>query len=531
MGDESASEPRSSTAALLVIVVLGLGLRLCGLLWGLPDSDQRWSFHPDEYRIADAAARVVEERTLHPTRFQYGSLAVYLPAAAGAPLHALGLVEGARSWHLVARCVSLACSVATILLTWALARRLFGERGALWAALALAVAPGAVLLSGYATPDAPSALFVTLALWASLCAFDARRDGRDERWIWLAAVAGGLAAAVKYGVGAVVLVPLAIEIFGPGERPLGARIGRAFGIGALSLAVFALCMPAAFTNLEQFGRDLHYELVLHPRAGHGDLFTDTGDGWSYHLTANLPYLLGWPLVAAVIVGGVVGVRRAGVRAWLPFGFALVMFALLGTSEVRFMRYLTPILPALCVGVGALATTRAVPLAAIAVGYALLLSGLQAQALLGTDPRDALLATAEAELDPGAAIGTAVVPTFFHPPFTPENGGPGIAKRFRAELEAGASPWRFPPKTGLDANELARRRLDAFVLSEHDWQDDVRLGSASTLGFLEALDQRFGRVVVHTGIAPAGRRMFDWGVRATPHDWLYPFLEQRLYLGR
>ena len=114
------------------------------------------------------------------------------------------------------------------------------------------------------------------------------------------------------------------------------------------------------------------------------------------------------------------------------------------------------------------------------------------------------------------------------PFTPENGGPRIRKRFRAELDAGASPFRFPRPTELDAGELRTRSIGAFALSEHDWRDEVRLGEPEAIEFLQALDARFERVESFYGMTPRRRRLFDWGVRPTPHDWLYPFLEQRVY---
>ncbi|MEO0650168.1 MAG: glycosyltransferase family 39 protein [Planctomycetota bacterium] len=507
-----------------LVLALALLVRCLGLGWGLPHAEQGWSYHPDEYRLADAAARVVEEPTLHPTSFKYGSLAVYLPAAVGAPLAWTGLVHDARGWHLVTRGVSVVLGVATVAAVWLLARRLVGPRAAPVAALALALAPGHALLSGYATPDVPSTFFVTLALWFAVRGL----EPGGERALWASAAAGGLAAAIKYGAGAVVLAPLVAALASPRERPLAHRARTAIGLGLASVAVFAACLPAAVTDWKKFTADLEYELILHPRAGHDNLFTDTGDGWTYHLTANLPYLLGWPLVAVALVGCVLLARR-GLGGALVVGFALVLFALLGSSEVRFMRYLTPILPALCVGVGALALTRGRLAAQGAIAYAALLTTAQAVGLLLPDPRDRALAFVESELAPHAAIGTVETPTFFHPPFTPENGGPGIRKRFRAALEAGASPYRFPKPTGLDATALATRDLDAFALSEHDWRDALRLDDPHARAFLDALDARFPSRTTFHGLPGRLRRCFDWGVRPTPHDWLYPFMEQTILL--
>jgi 4-amino-4-deoxy-L-arabinose transferase-like glycosyltransferase len=532
MGPDAPANPTAAgRGALWVVLGLALAFRLCGLWWGLPSADRHWSFHPDEYRLADAAARVVEEATWHPSSFQYGSLAVYLPALTGAPLAGLGVVEGVGDWHLITRLVSLALGLATVAMVWALGRRLLGPQGALAATCALALAPGHALLSAFATPDVPSGAFVIAALLCTVIALDDVERGGTGRSLWLAAAAGGLAAAVKYGVGLVVLAPIAAALLVRGPERLAERAVRALGLGLLSLGVFAACMPAALWNLSEFLHDLEYELVLHPRAGHDNLFTATGDGWSYHLSTNLPYLLGWPMVLAALAGSLVLVRRGDRRAWIVIGFGALLFVLLGSSQVRFMRYMTPLLPVLAVGVGALATTRLRPLAWAAIAYGGLLSTVQATALLVQDPRDQALARLEERLPEGSAVGTVEVPSFFHPAFVSENGGPKLWKRFRDALARGESPFRFPKATGIDADELVARELDAFVLSEHDLADELRLGEPAAARFIDALEARFPRVESFVGLGPRARRLFDWGVGRTPHDWLYPFLEQRVYFAR
>lgn len=542
MGD-AERRPNGSSGAdggrrgLGLALAVALAVRLGGLFWGLPDDSQRWSFHPDEYRLVDAAARVVAEPTLHPTRFQYGSLAVYLPALAGAPFAWAGLLESPRGWHLVGRLVSLVAALGTVWATWALARRLVGPSAAGVAALALALAPGHALLSTWATPDAPATLCVTLALAATAAAIDA--DGRRAtRALLLAGLAAGLAAGVKYSAGAVALAPVAAALFAVRAPDVATRLARGSGAGALSLVVFAAVTPHAFLSTDEFLKDLEYELVTHPRHGHGNLFEATGDGWSHHLVANLPYLLGWPLAVAGLVGLVPLARRGGRGGRVTVGFALLLFAALGTSQVRFMRYLLPLAPILCVAAGAALAGGARPRApwrrlavAMLLGYTALLAALQLAALADSDPRECALAHLEAELPNGALIGTTVVPTFFHPPFVAENGGPRIKPRFDAGVAAGETPFRFAKPTRLDAAALGRAPLDAFVLSEFDWREELRLGEPGAERFAAALDRRFGEPTRFVGLGPTARRLFGLGLAPAPHDWLYPFQEVLVWKRR
>ncbi|WP_419191812.1 glycosyltransferase family 39 protein [Engelhardtia mirabilis] len=521
---------------LWVALGLGLLLRLAGMGWGLPGEGHLWSFHPDEYRLVDAARRVATEPTLHPTRFQYGSLAVYLPAALGAPLAWLGVIDGPRGWHLVGRTVSLIAGLVAIGATWALARRLLGGAAATVAALALAVAPGAALLSAWATPDAPATAFVVLALASTARALDPG-EGRPGRWLLIAGVVGGLAAAVKYSAGAVVLAPVVAAWIGVGAASARTRLARALLAGLASLATFAGCTPHAFLSSAEFLRDLEYELVQHPRSGHGNLFEATGDGWSYHLVTNLPFLLGWPLLAVGVIGLVPLARRGGRGGLIAAGFGLLVFGLLGTSKVRFMRYLLPLAPVLCVAAGALIAGRAERLTSarrLAATVLLVTTGalstLQASALLAPDPRQRALEFCETELEPGALIGTTVVPTFFHPPFVRENGGPKLKPRFEARLAAGDSPFTFAAPTGFDPAVLSREAADAFVASEFDWREELRLDDPEARAFLAALDARYGAPQRFAGISPALRRLFSFGLSPAPHDWLYPFQEVWVWGG-
>ena len=106
-----------------------------------------------------------------------------------------------------ARLVPAICVHLTILLIYLLGRRSIGERGAFWAAMLLAVAPGFVSIARLLLLDGLLVLFITTSV---LCGFEAVRTGRMKLGWWLAsAVASGFGFLTKGPISEVLLfVPL-----------------------------------------------------------------------------------------------------------------------------------------------------------------------------------------------------------------------------------------------------------------------------------------------------------------------------------
>jgi 4-amino-4-deoxy-L-arabinose transferase-like glycosyltransferase len=106
-----------------------------------------------------------------------------------------------------ARLVPAVCVHLTILAVYLIGRRSVGERGAFWAALLLAVAPGFVCVARLLLLDGLLTLCVTLSV---LCGFEAVRTGKLKLGWWLAsALASGLGFLTKGPISEVLLfIPL-----------------------------------------------------------------------------------------------------------------------------------------------------------------------------------------------------------------------------------------------------------------------------------------------------------------------------------
>ncbi len=507
-----AGEVPRARLALAGILTLALFVRVLGIGWGLPDAAHPVSSHPDEFRVAEPARRIASTGDWRPGAFNYGSLTLYLPAAAAWLPGRLGWLEDARGFHLLCRCISALAGAGTAALVYAFARAAWDARAGLWSAACMALTPAHALHSHFATPDALSTFFVAGALLGALAL---AQHGR-RRDALLGGAAAGLAAAAKYGAGLALVVVLAAPWFAPGARSdARARLARCALAAAAAGAAFLLACPYALLDFPAFRRDALFELWEHPRAGHGRLFLETGNGWWYHLRANAPYLFGWP-GSALALFGVVGLcaRRRTPDALLLLWLGLC-FALLGASQVRFLRYLLPLVPAVALASGAAAARLPRGAAASLLLCALALCLWQGLAMRRADPRERARAWAGAHLARGARLGVLRDPGLLHPSFAPLRLAAGEQTDFEVVWTGGFKP-----------EALAAAPLDAFALSEFDWREEQRLGNPAVEPFLAGLDERFPACEHFSGIAPAWRAAF--GPLPAPHDWLYPFVEVRVH---
>ncbi len=524
---------------LLAILLLGAALRLLGLRWGLPGPDHVVSFHPDEFRRIDPVLRSLAEGVIDPVYYGYGCLSFDLNYAAARLLALGGASPDAATLYLVARSITAVFGCATLLVVHRLGRRVASARVGLVAALFLALAPGHVEHSKFVTVDVPATFFVALSLLLGLAA--------AERPSWssaaLAGASAGLAAATKYPTGLVLLAVVAGLLASGAGRASRARLA-VLACAAALLAFLAAC-PFALTDTADFRRDVVFELIRHPRIGHGNLFARTGNGWWFHLTTNLPWVLTWPSLALGLAGlALVRGRRARL---VVLGFFAAYLCLICASRVRFLRYTLPLTPVLALSAAlalarleqglALGPARSRGLSYALLGSAaalpLLASLLVVRGMLAPDPREAAARWMEAHVPAGALVGLKDPPGFALPGLVPVAGrterdtSQEAARRwFAAQVAAGRARYRFVLLPDWDAAELLRARPEYVLLSEMDWGPELRVGWPPTLAFFAALESGW-ELIRRFDTFPSGQRRI-FGPSYVPQDWLYPFPELRLY---
>ena len=114
------------------------------------------------------------------------------------------LIADASPVFLTARLLSATAGVASVFVLFRVARRLFGERTALVAALFLALAFLHVRDSHFGVPDTMATLFVLVAFLFIVRFWETSR----RRDLVISAVAAGLAASTKYNAAIISLAAL-----------------------------------------------------------------------------------------------------------------------------------------------------------------------------------------------------------------------------------------------------------------------------------------------------------------------------------
>ncbi|GAB4216414.1 MAG: hypothetical protein OHK0022_57520 [Roseiflexaceae bacterium] len=334
-----------------LICVLGLGLRLYALGWGLPYVE-----HPDEPALVEVAVRMVREGDPNPRNFLYPSLFFY--AMAGVTrLHAWwGMQQGiyrsladlpvdtylyttAPDLYLWNRALSAILGALTVPALATLGWRMFDRRVGLLAALLLAVARFHVEHSHFITTDAATGLWVVLAM---LGAWGVASDGGWRGYL-LGGLACGLAAGTKYNAGVVALALAAAHLLFWRADSLRAS-GRLLACGGLALLTFGLTTPYALLDWPRFLAALRFNAEHYASGSHGDMVGRWPLGeyaevfWTLLLfpSGTLALLVGLPLL----------LRRFPRQSALIGLVVLAELVLLLSYAVHFVRNLLPIVPLL-----------------------------------------------------------------------------------------------------------------------------------------------------------------------------------------
>jgi hypothetical protein len=423
--------------------------------FGLP-----YLFRPDEDVMVGRAVHMAAENSLDPLFYIYPPLVFDLFGAAEA---LLALVPGQHlgaatsvaptAEILLARSVSVAAAVITVLLTYSIARRAYGLRAGLLAATALAVAPLAVREAHFATTDAVAAAFVAAAIWAG-------QRAETRRWFALAGVLAGLAAASKYTGGAALVYVLARALTGADRR-------------ASVLASVAACAAAFAVVMAPAGHLRDYWDGLGFLLGRSREFASMPPGWAYHATRSLPFGLGLGAFVLALVGIAAAAWRRRRDDLCLLAFLVAAGLPLALSHEVFFRYVLPLLPALCVLAGgalALVPGRGRQVA-LAIGLLLLLpsayNSFRGDWVLGmTDTRQQAAEWLDANAPAGANLG---IDSYWGQPFydAQELGNNPLHPLYRA-----GNPIADSFQQGLYTTRfVVNRPTPCFILEESGppWQ--------------------------------------------------------------
>ena len=373
----------STLCALLVALIV------FSLLAGL---GMREPSPPDEPRFALAARDMVASgQWMFPHRgveFYAEKPAVFMWMQAAA-------YEVAGNWRVAFLLPSLLAGLATLWLTWDLARRLWNRRIAGYAMLALFVCLQFGLQAKRGQIDMVLVAMTTLSLWGLLRHL---LLGPDRKMLWLGMFAAGLGTVTK-GVGflpLLVLLPWAAWRWKTGSRTGdGSKTGAGnwllgvlcFIAGAgvwlfpMLLAVYARHDPAAQAYADE---------ILFRQTGtrYANAWHHVQPAWYYLQVMFTLWLPGSLLLPWLVPAWWRRIRRGDPRFWLLLGWAALVLVFFSASPGKREVYIFPALPALCIAAApmlqALLRRGGVrwTLFAYLAGLALLACGASLSGLLG-----------------------------------------------------------------------------------------------------------------------------------------------------
>jgi hypothetical protein len=273
-------------------------------------------------------------------------------------------------FFLLGRTISVMAGTAAVGGVYLLGRRLFSPTHGLLAAAFLAGTFLHVRDSALATPDALTSACVALGLLGATAVL---RQGRRRDYV-LAGVGAAVAASAKYDAAVVIFAVVVAHAFVArrGGTPLHRVLvsPRLLVTVVVAGAVFLTLNPYLLLDTSRVMEDLT-SIAERVREGQciGVCF-DAGIGWRYHLALSLRYGMGLLLLGLAIVGMLLALWRREAAGWLLLGFAVPFYAAHGSTRLVFARYMTPLLPVLClfaaVGVCAIAARVSRPRLRVAV---------------------------------------------------------------------------------------------------------------------------------------------------------------------
>ena len=374
----------------LLIVAMSLGLRLTGLDW-----DGGAFYHPDErsiYMRADQMYRTLtdapgweasanrdfpmdepgipgiptlldaDKSPLNPHWFPLGSIIIYL--LVGVRFLLEPFMDQVRLQDLASagRTITALVGTGAVLMLYALGKRVFGRPVGLLAALLGAFSAISIQVAHFYRPEPFVVLLALASFWWMLNVLE---RGRRRDHVLLGIVVGLSFAfrttslpllvplAVTYGV----LAKRAYDSAPPGLGGLALRdvVRRALGAGAIAFAIFAVLQPYALLDIAKFVNDQGFEGRVARTAGLVPYTVQyIGSGVAlYELRQSAVWALGLPLGIAAWVGLALSVgrvawrRRFGSPRWgevLLVAWVVPFLLLLTLFEVKFLRYLVPVLP-------------------------------------------------------------------------------------------------------------------------------------------------------------------------------------------
>lgn len=247
---------------------------------------------------------------------------------------------------LIARCVSVIFDLATILVSYRLARMLFDSTVAAAASCFLAINLLHLSQAHFINVDTPLTFFVMLTIY-SIYRF---RESPSMKWYTISGISMGLAIATKYT--AVILIPFLVlcHIVKRGStgihlRDLSSR--KLWQAIAAGVGVFFIFNPFIILSFREFLD--HVSFIQYNVIEHGHLGIDSSQSsLRFYLGDSFPRQLGIALAIILPISLTLLIVRKQKEEFLLCLVPLVYLGVISGWAYRADRYLLPIMPVLVI---------------------------------------------------------------------------------------------------------------------------------------------------------------------------------------
>lgn len=321
---------------LFLILLLAALLRFYGLNW-----DQGNHLHPDERMITIVTTRLQFPDQLNPEFFAYGSLPIYLLKFLGWLLSFID-PKWAQYSHLnlVGRGISVFFDLGTVYLIYLIAKKLWGQKTAFTASLFYTLAVFPIQAAHFYAVDTQLTFFILATLYFLI------KKIRPVN-VLLAGLFFGLALATKISA-VLLIIPIILVFFRQPKKLIFVLI--------MSLFTFLICQPYAYLDFQTFWQQAQQQSQMTKSAftfPYTLQYVDTIP-YLYHLKNLVLWGLGIPLGIISLIASIwiisLKILRASYKVdgtVVLLSFFLIYFAITGQFAVKFMRYLLPLYPILC----------------------------------------------------------------------------------------------------------------------------------------------------------------------------------------
>ncbi|HME99316.1 MAG TPA: hypothetical protein VKK06_05525 [Terriglobia bacterium] len=331
-----------SYLSLVVVVSLGLYCRATNLSWGIPDLHHFMaSLYPDEPNLVQQIRGMLAS-PLDNAPFTYPPLQAQIGMALA---WVLGITT-TSSLYLVARWISVAAAVATIVTTYFIGRY-WSDRIAIIASAFLAVAMTSVREAHWANPESLAGLLITLALFLM---YKKHAELSTARAVVMSIVLALAICAKYHGVFFLHLPVIALSTFLFGKYSLHGKsfYKLALCYGVILVVVGILLVPYVINNKESFESSSNYlrEWISSSNGLYGTFPKAVEQ--PHYATMILPVALGYPMYALALGGIVVSLLSRHKPALLLLFGIFPYWIALELIHYRPIRFSVSLLPALCI---------------------------------------------------------------------------------------------------------------------------------------------------------------------------------------